>query len=59
MINGIEKGWYQAEGLHKKQDVIEVFNFVRENNYELFKLFYDCTSVTLRGGNFENDTNRD
>ena len=45
--------------LHEKQDVIEVFNFVRENNYELFKLFYDCTSVTLRGGNFENDTNRD
>lgn len=59
LINGIEKGWYRAEGLHKKQDVIEVFNFVRENNYELFKLFYDCTSVTLKGGNFENDTNRD
>lgn len=32
------------------QEAREVFQFVREKNYELFKLFYELHSVELRGG---------
>lgn len=36
-----------------KQKVRDLFLFVREKKYELFKLFYDCHMVKLIGGNFE------
>ena len=32
------------------EELREVFAFVRENNYELFKLFYECSEVNLIGG---------
>ena len=37
-----------------KQEVRDLFNLVRENNYEVFKEFYDCHSVILKGGKFIN-----
>lgn len=36
-----------------KIDLINTFNFVRENNYPLFKLFYECSAVNLHNGSFE------
>lgn len=33
-----------------KKDAREIFQFVRENNYELFSYFYECHRVRLRGG---------
>ena len=41
-----------------KEDVREIFQFVRHNCYDLFKLFYECVSVSLKGGKLENDWNR-
>lgn len=37
----------------RKQEARDLFNLVRENNYELFKLFYECSRVKLVGGKFE------
>lgn len=36
-----------------------IFAFVRENNYELFKLFYECGEVRLEGGELVYDKFRD
>lgn len=36
-----------------KQDAREIFQFVGEQNYELFKNFYECSRVQLIGGHFE------
>ena len=36
-----------------KNDAREIFYFVREQNYELFKQFYECSQVQLIGGHFE------
>lgn len=33
----------------------DIFQFVRENNYELFKLFYEWDSVIYKGGRFVNE----
>lgn len=38
-----------------KQEARELFHLVRQNNYELFKDFYECHTVSLKGGNFENE----
>lgn len=38
-----------------KQKAREIFQFVRENNYELFKLFYECSNVKLKGGVLKNE----
>ena len=35
-----------------KQEVRELFQFVREKNYEVFCDFYDCHLVTLKDGEF-------
>lgn len=36
-----------------KGDLIRLFSFVRENNYELFKLFYECEKVVFKNDHFE------
>jgi len=36
-----------------KVDLINTFNFLRENDYPLFKLFYECSAVRLHNGSFE------
>lgn len=41
-----------------RQDAREIFQFVRENNYELFRLFYECGSVKLIGGEFKGELYR-
>ena len=35
-----------------KYDLYYLFEYVRENNYELFKLFYECIDVELVNGTF-------
>lgn len=39
--------------LHTKEEAKQLFQFVREKNYELFKDFYECHQVKLTGGKFE------
>lgn len=38
-----------------KQEARELFQLVRENNYECFKDFYECHTVQLSGGSFQNE----
>ena len=33
-----------------KEEAREIFRFVRENNYELFKMFYEFSKSELKGG---------
>jgi len=49
---------FKQTGYLFKEEARELFQFVRENNYELFKLFYECESVSLKGGKLENDWQR-
>lgn len=37
-----------------KEEKIQIFDFLRKNYYELFKLFYECSTVKLINKNFEN-----
>lgn len=37
------------------QEMREVFQYIRENNYDLFKMFYEWESVHLEKGEFVND----
>lgn len=41
-----------------KDEVREVFRFVKENHYELFKMFYEVTDVGLKGGKLVDETIR-
>lgn len=37
-----------------KVDLLEIFEYVRQNNYDLFKLFYECSLVELNNnGDFQ------
>lgn len=36
-----------------KEDARQLFSFVREKHYELFRQFYDCHTVKLMGGKFQ------
>lgn len=38
-----------------KREMRELFQFVRERDYELFTLFYECAMVQLKGGVFVNE----
>lgn len=40
--------------IFSKQEARDLFQLVRENNYECFKDFYECHTVKLRGGKFQN-----
>lgn len=40
-------------------DARNMFQYMRENNYELFKMFYEWDAVTFKGGEFKNDWRRD
>lgn len=41
--------------VYSKEDARQIFRFVAKNNYELFKNFYECHEVKLRGGNLQNE----
>lgn len=41
-----------------KQEVRDLFNLVRINNYEVFEAFYNCHSVKLKGGVLVNESSR-
>lgn len=35
-----------------KEDARELFYYIHDNHQELFKMFYECNKVKLKGGNF-------
>lgn len=41
-----------------REDIVDMFKFVQANSYELFKLFYECREVKLKGGRFINAWSR-
>lgn len=41
-----------------KSEAREIFQFVRENNYELFKMFYETAKVGYKGGKLVDETIR-
>lgn len=43
----VPRGYYGDQFI--KEDVREIFSFVRENNYPLFKDFYECNARSLGG----------
>ena len=49
---------YQTAPANGKDEVREVFRFVKENHYELFKMFYEVTDVGLKGGKLVDETIR-
>lgn len=40
------------------QEMRDVFQYIRETNYELFKMFYEWDSVVFEGGKFKNEWTR-
>lgn len=49
---------YPEYNLFNKQEARDLFNFVKENNEEVFRSFYDGHTVELIGGEFQNETRR-
>lgn len=41
--------WYYQGKCFTQTQIRKIFQFVRENNYELFKDFYECSATTLGG----------
>lgn len=48
-------GWW---GNYLKYDMFQLFEYIRKNNYELFRLFYECVDVTLENGIFKEQIRR-
>lgn len=46
----LQPHWFTGIRPFTTQEVREIFAFVRIHNYELFKLFYECRGVELKGG---------
>lgn len=44
---------FNYKGRISKEDAREAFKFIQENNYELFKQFYEVHTVNLKGGEFQ------
>ena len=44
----ILRNYYHGKGFTKDQ-IRQIFYFVRENHYELFKMFYECSAISLGG----------
>lgn len=57
-VTYIDKRHYAGQRHFTLPEARNLFNFVKEQNYELFKLFYECNAVSLKGGVFENDSIR-
>lgn len=48
----LRTNYYNQYGLNKN-DIRNLFTFIKDNNYDLFKDFYECHIVKLEGGNFK------
>ena len=48
---GIDKHWYKTFDI---EEVKDIFNLVKEKNYDLFTDFYNKSKVELKGGQFIN-----
>ena len=48
----------KSDNLLSRGEAREVFKYIQQNNYELFKMFYECTYVEFKGGKFQNDSKR-
>ena len=44
-----EPMWYYQGKFLTQDQIREIFAFVRENHYELFKMFYECSATKLGG----------
>lgn len=54
-VNSFKEYTFFTKDIFSKQDARDIFTFVGQNNYELFKDFYECKQVTLKGGRFQNE----
>lgn len=45
---------YVKKNILTRQDARNIFSFVGKNNFSLFELFYNCKTVQLKGGQFQN-----
>ena len=54
-VNAFKEYTFFTKDIFSKQDARDIFTFVGQNNYELFKEFYECKQVTLKGGQFQNE----
>lgn len=48
----------KSDNLLSRGEAREVFEYIQQNNYELFKMFYECTYVEFKGGKFQNGSKR-
>lgn len=48
----------KSDNLLSRGEAREVFKYIQQNNYELFKMFYECTYVEFKGGKFQNGSKR-
>lgn len=54
----INKDWAFVNMSVTIQEMREIFQYIRENNYELFKMFYEWDSVIYEGGYLVNEWDR-
>lgn len=47
--------WYFRSVELSVEETRDIFQFIRENNYELFKMFYEWDAVTYKEGNLVSD----
>lgn len=52
------KNWAFLNVTVSTDDARDAFQFIREKNYELFKMFYEWDAVVYEGGNFVNEWRR-
>ena len=48
----------KSDNLLSRGEAREVFKYIQQNNYELFKMFYECTYVEFKGGKFQDGSKR-
>ena len=54
-IKVFQTNFNYAKTVFTIEEVREIFQFVRLNNYELFKMFYEWDEVKYRGGKIVNE----
>lgn len=54
-VSSFKESSFLPKDIFSKQEARELFLFVKDNNYEVFKDFYECSTVVLKGGNLVND----
>lgn len=55
-VSSFKEYTFFSKDIFSKQNARDIFLFVKDNNYDLFKEFYECRSVKLKGGIFQNES---